>query len=332
MGITDIIFWLFILFVVFLPFFLNAKLAREKGVSVKLVLIATVFLHYIITAILVFISPRKKQESSSFSEQNKEELSADDIPTDAELVIQYVDAQGVKTERAITPKRFDGEKYLYAYCHRAKDMRTFLIHRIQTLLDLKTGEVVKDIHSYFFKKPKVQSWQFVPYLNISTPSKVLAIAYKVFSREQYLQLKKEFPSHKDDWISLEDFEKEKPDEQLPFLKGFRNIIESKNTQEEKVNKINDLVATNKKTSCEYFDLEGLLKPGEQWFADKLHGYGLPMAHELYAEGYTTPVKCLKIDPEEFVKRKGVGPKRKQQLEAFQEKVRKAVNKKKTVAA
>ncbi len=176
---------------------------------------------------------------------------------------------------------------------------------------------------------KIFNWQLIPVIDLQTPQSVLEHAYKLYSNEEYEQLRTTISNKYCDWLGLTVWdEEEEVDEDLPFLKKFRAVIESDKPQQEKVENINKLVAADKRNAKDFFDLDGHLKPGEQWFAGKLHNYGLPQAYELYAEGYTTPVKCLKIDPNEFIKRKGIGPKKKQQLEAFQEKVKKAIAKKK----
>ena len=91
--------------------------------------------------------------------------------------------------------------------------------------------------------------------------------------------------------------------------------------------INRLVKNNKPLGEEFFDIDGELSPGESWYADLLHEQGLPQAYALYSEGFTTPSKCLKIDPDDFLKRKGVGPKKVEQLIAFQAKAKRAIQKK-----
>lgn len=75
------------------------------------------------------------------------------------------------------------------------------------------------------------------------------------------------------------------------------------------------------TAKAHFDLESDLPPADQWLADAMGADGLPRACELYAEGYTTPEKCLEIDLEQFGARKGVGAKTVQGLCKYQDGVR-----------
>lgn len=66
--------------------------------------------------------------------------------------------------------------------------------------------------------------------------------------------------------------------------------------------------------------------GHQWFAMELLSEGLPLAYELYSEGFTTPEKCLEINVDAFSSRKDVGEKEIEELKQFQEKVRHKLNK------
>ena len=148
---------------------------------------------------------------------------------------------------------------------------------------------------------KTLQWQFIPNIDIYTSSDILKYAHKVFSNEGY-------------------DEKDEPESYTKTLIKLQAIIENDNSVEEKIKKITNLVSKDKILS-ELFFKEKDLTPGEQWFAGLLEEKGLPLAFELYKEGYTTESKCLKIDPKEFAKRKGVGAKKVEQLKKFQEKVK-----------
>ncbi|MBF0235017.1 MAG: hypothetical protein HQK65_18580 [Desulfamplus sp.] len=168
---------------------------------------------------------------------------------------------------------------------------------------------------------KAFQWQFTPFLNLNTPYKKLEHAYKVFSNDEYQKIKDTISDDKSEWSKLDGYgEKEDTDPLVKTLKKFREIVESQDSTEEQIKKINQLVSKNKTFAEEFFNSDNELKPGDQWFADKLREAGLPLAYELYAEGYTTLKKCLEINPEEFLKRKGVGPKKMEQLKQLQIKI------------
>ena len=93
------------------------------------------------------------------------------------------------------------------------------------------------------------------------------------------------------------------------------------SQEDQIKKINALSSRDKENAELYFDFSSPLKPGDQWFAGILSDDGLPLAYELYQEGFTTPEKCLEIDPETFISRKGVGSKKVEQLKQYQERIK-----------
>lgn len=171
---------------------------------------------------------------------------------------------------------------------------------------------------------KIGGWQFVPDIGLHTPSHVLAHAYKVYSGEEYRTIKAELHEYDDEWYPIQlDDEKEDPVPSINSLIEFRSIVESNCSREEMIEKINAFVAKHKRKAAirelfeAHFDFNDSLTPGDQWFAEKLREAGLPLAFELYREGYTTPEKCLEIDPVAFASRKGVGPKKATQLKQFQ---------------
>ena len=175
---------------------------------------------------------------------------------------------------------------------------------------------------------KIGGWQFVPNIDLHTPNHVLAHAYRVYSGEEYRKIRTELSEYDNAWydIRLGD-EKEDPDPCINILIEFRNIVESSCSREEIIEKINTFVGKHRRKvamreffeTC--FDFDDSLTPGDQWFAEKLHEEGLPLALELYREGYTTPEKCLEIDPVVFASRKGVGAKKVAQLKQFQATIR-----------
>lgn len=53
---------------------------------------------------------------------------------------------------------FADSSYIYGYCHLRNEYRTFRVDRIQNLADGVTGEIIKDIKSYFIKKYESSSY------------------------------------------------------------------------------------------------------------------------------------------------------------------------------
>ena len=161
----------------------------------------------------------------------------------------------------------------------------------------------------------------MPSLSLNSDKAILEIAYKEFSIDEYKNIRKKIGGEDYEWISLtaED-ELEDPESYLKSLQKFREIIESTIGQADKIKKINELVKNNKTFANEFFDMDSDLKPGDQWFVDELASHGLPLAEELYKEGYQTPKSLLDLSIEEFSKRKGIGPKKLEQFRNFHELV------------
>lgn len=67
--------------------------------------------------------------------------------------IEYSDTDGVPSERRIAirkvQRRADGDGYVQAFCHERRAMRTFRISRIESLVDMETGEVFDDPLRFF---------------------------------------------------------------------------------------------------------------------------------------------------------------------------------------
>ena len=161
-------------------------------------------------------------------------------------------------------------------------------------------------------------WQFIPTVDLGTPKEILELSYKTYTKSEYNELKKTIVNSTSDWYEIDGYgEKEEPEPYIKSLIKFREIIDSNINNEEKSKKINQLVSSNKTLAEEFFDTEDALSAGDQWFAESMSIDGLPLAFELYHEGYTTPEKCLDINLEEFSKRKGVGPKKLAQLKEYQ---------------
>jgi hypothetical protein len=170
---------------------------------------------------------------------------------------------------------------------------------------------------------KKYQWQYIPSMELTTPKSTLEIAYKIYSAKEYEEIIKSFDGNKNDWYGIDAYdEKDDPEPFLKSLLKFRAIVESTDPDDIKASNINKLASNSKELAEEFFDTEGDLKPGDQWFAEILSMSGVPLADKLYSEGYTTVEKCLAIDSIEFSKRKGVGPKTVEKLKQFQLKNKK----------
>lgn len=170
--------------------------------------------------------------------------------------------------------------------------------------------------------------QFVPEIDLDTPKEVLDRAYKVVENEELQELKKCEAFDVSDWCGIDGWgEKLEPDPALRALKKFRTIVESRVPREKQAKRITQLVSKNEELE-QFLSPDGDLAAGDQYFAEKLREDGLPLAVQLYSEGYTTPEKCLSIKPNEFRQRKGVGPKQLEKLLKYQLKVKQEHNRRK----
>ncbi len=81
-----------------------------------------------------------------------------EIPYAHEYRIIYEDGKGKKTERDITTIKigedFDDDIMILAYCHMRDAKRSFYATRMIELIDLETGEVIKDKRAYLRNKIK----------------------------------------------------------------------------------------------------------------------------------------------------------------------------------
>jgi hypothetical protein len=74
-----------------------------------------------------------------------EEVEEDDLGE--YLVIRYVNVKGEESTRRITVHRFsrrDGLTYIHAYCHERRAARQFRSDRIESVIDVETGEVLDE--------------------------------------------------------------------------------------------------------------------------------------------------------------------------------------------
>lgn len=74
-------------------------------------------------------------------------MSAVPAPKRANLLITYEGGSNPGTQRRVTFSKSDGYS-LTAFCHKAINTRTFLIHRISEAVDLETGEVIANFEQW----------------------------------------------------------------------------------------------------------------------------------------------------------------------------------------
>jgi hypothetical protein len=173
-----------------------------------------------------------------------------------------------------------------------------------------------DILSLTFK------FQFLPKLDLDSPKGILDRAYKVYSRKQYKEFAKEKSFDKSEWRELGvGDEEEECEVDIQGLRRFRRIVDSNVSRQKKIGELNKLLDDHIDLFNEFIDFKGDLTPGDQYFAWQMGRDGLPLAVELYKQGYTTPEKCLEIEQKEFERIEGADPQKLQQLIRYQVNVR-----------
>lgn len=74
------------------------------------------------------------------------------VPAHNLLLIEYRDGEGQRSRRRITVRGaslYDADGWLTCYCHERKGIRNFYVSRIESLLDMRTGEVASDALAFF---------------------------------------------------------------------------------------------------------------------------------------------------------------------------------------
>jgi hypothetical protein len=238
--------------------------------------------------------------------------------------IQRVPTPTTKTEARQMVKELKTKEDVASFiqsCERAQDEVHDNHHLSEKQLE-RLDEILSD--AIDLAEYKTLFKQYLPNADIYTPLEDLKMAYQVLPVDEYSKLPTKFKKDKQDYwqeLSAED-EPDIPDEFIDNLIAFREIVESNLPDDEVVKAIDDYLAEHPIFMEEHFgekDEDDTLTHGQEWFASKLAQLGLPAAFELYADGYTTIENALTIDPEDFIKRKGIGPKKKAQLIEFQEK-------------
>ena len=79
----------------------------------------------------------------------------DAVPCEASIEIEYIDAAGLKTTRAVDVQycSFNGDSSMFkGLCHLRNGQRMFKFSRVQSAVDLETGEVVRDLEKFLREK------------------------------------------------------------------------------------------------------------------------------------------------------------------------------------
>jgi hypothetical protein len=215
---------------------------------------------------------------------------------------------------------------------KIKSKRDFeqLQHEIERLenTDYKTGAANDRANAKLEFLREVEGWAWDTTIgcqlqiegDIGTPLSTLQYAFKVVKPDDPI-----FANGKSvEWVDLglDDLPETVPTWVEP-LKRLRAVIESDATLAEKIRRIDAAYAKHADALEPIFDPEPPLSAGLAWRADDLAEQGLPKAAMLVAEGVVTDEDVLKIVPDEFEKRKGVGSKSKAALVEFQERLRAA---------
>lgn len=76
-------------------------------------------------------------------------------PIKAQIKIRYTDSNGKMTERVVDVRECDtwaSDGYLNGFCHTRGAIRTFRLDRIESAIDVETGELIHNLNDYADKK------------------------------------------------------------------------------------------------------------------------------------------------------------------------------------
>ena len=98
------------------------------------------------------------------------------------LEIEYVDRNGVKSERQIRVRRVSfnsdvSNAGIYAYCYARQAGRTFIASRISRCVDVRTGEVIADIPAFLLTEYKNSTYGRLEALHESHSDEIAALVY-----------------------------------------------------------------------------------------------------------------------------------------------------------
>jgi uncharacterized tellurite resistance protein B-like protein len=86
------------------------------------------------------------------------EEASDPKRLDARLKIKYTDRDGSRTERVIRVREFDAAPgnaksgLIFAHCEMRNANRSFRYERIQSAIDMETGELIPEVQSFLIKR------------------------------------------------------------------------------------------------------------------------------------------------------------------------------------
>lgn len=98
------------------------------------------------------------------------------------LEIEYVDRNGVKSERRIRVRRVSfktdfSNAGIYAYCYVRQARRTFIASRISRCIDVRTGEVIANIPAFLMNEYKHSRHGRIEALRESHSDEIAALVY-----------------------------------------------------------------------------------------------------------------------------------------------------------
>jgi hypothetical protein len=180
-------------------------------------------------------------------------------------------------------------------------------------------EIEKLDNIWNIAREKVWGWQFIPECSLlETDDEIFDFAYKIFENKNELKnIIKDFPEYEDDFIEL-TFDDE-PEEKPAYIETIRQIYRISREDiplNEILNKIDKISKPYEKNIKKYIS-DNQLSVGQFVVAMILENENAPIPFELVKEGLSNREDYLKIEPIDFGKRKGVGPKTVQQLIDYQ---------------
>ena len=174
-------------------------------------------------------------------------------------------------------------------------------------------------------------YQYIPELELTSPQKIIDNAYEVVSVEEFKERKKEIGGRVYDWNeitvnelindTLENTIEKKPDYWDSLIK-YKQIVKSEVSCSEKKKMINELTASDKVFTEEFFFLDENESAGDFWIKDLIKSYGVPLVDKLFEMGYDSPERLLELDRELIRNTKGFGPQKTEQLDKAIRKIKK----------
>lgn len=88
------------------------------------------------------------------------------LPVTGDVDLAYEDAYGGRTQRRVTLANYssDGAGYVVGFCHLRGEARTFRLDRVQSAIDIATGEVIPNLGGWLARqhgKSPDRAWERV---------------------------------------------------------------------------------------------------------------------------------------------------------------------------